>query len=190
MEIGDLVAKDGPKKHGTYIHNLLIKKERMIIDEIKKLNKPEFLNMLKDINKMHDIEITMLDTNPDPESKELLVITKHRVEEWHNRYRGSCDQVFNIKLKYKGVDIEVSGEYGGYGEDDLDMVDIGVDIDTTDNILIKEANEKVLNYKVIHFFDVEYLFTLAAELHEEYYRKGKPPVFDINKSSNQVSIEY
>ena len=164
----------------------------MIIDEIKKLSKPEFLNMLKDINKMHDIEITTLDTNPDPESKELLVITKHYTEEWHNRYRGSYDQVFNIKLKYKGVDIEVSGEYGGYGEDDLDMVNIGVDIDTTDNILIKEANEKVLNYKVIRFYDVEYLLKLAAELHEGIFPivLGKPPVFDINKSSNHVSIEY
>ena len=160
----------------------------MIIDEIKKLSKPEFLNMLKDINKMHDIEITMLDTNPDPESNELLVITKHHTEEWHNRYRGSCDQVFNIKLKYKGVDIEVSGEYGGYGEDDLDMVDIGVDIDTTDNILIKEANEKVLNYRISIVETVGSIFRFAAELHEYSSRDGNPPVFDINKSSNHVSI--
>ena len=159
----------------------------MIIDEIKNLSKPEFLNMLKDINEMHDIEITTVDTNPNPESKELIVITENIYEECHNRYRGSMDQVFSIRLKYKGVDIDVSGEYGGYGDDGSDMVDIKVHINSTDNILIKEANEMVLKYDIGRD-TVGCIFELASqESNSRWSSHDVGSSFDINKSLNSAT---
>ena len=115
-------------------------------------------------------------------AQNLTEVLAHEVEtEYHNRYRGSLDQLFDITLNYKGIGIDISGEYGGYGEDDVDMVDIKVFIDTTDNNLIREVNEIVLKYKIESRHTVEDVFDWVEGAVEG-------AMFDINSARNSASL--
>ena len=111
--------------------------------------------------------------------EEITRIAHEVKTEYHNRYRGSLDQLFDITLNYKGIGIDISGEYGGYGEDDVDMVDIKVFIDTTDNNLIREVNEIVLKYTIENRCTVEDVFDWVEDA-----------MFDINSARNSASLTY